>query len=565
MAARRHREDTPSEAVQARWKKARSQPRPAGSWLFSSRLRSVPVVLALAMSLLLIGVDHALLFGAPEPASPGPRPAMSGLWLAVLALAVGHGLLIDRYLALETRGERAFRLWVRVLRFVIASLPVIGLCAIPGWRWLARKRPRWAAGPEPSLDLAPSSFPPAERAIGDRTARETASDRSLTLWIIANVLLLFLGLPSLVAHIPRTALAVVLHLGVFASCMPYVLAEARRTRTARHRGALAMAALGLTLVPVPFVPLGGLVAAVFLTPRAGEEALIGPVLERRHRLSPAGGPPPVEPGEIELRHELLGHRKILLLPLEAAALGWLLTHTALRRPATAEALSSILTLAKGATLILGALGLLLMLLQLLQALARDRIRWLLPAQPAYGRALAATQLGTYAGLAIGEALPRGDGAEVGAVIAVFGLLGLVLVFLRFFFVFLPMAPETEHRERFNVPWLLLFLGLTSMGLEMTRSDSFRERAQDLLWLAIILALVFGPGLGHQLLPALLRPFRSSDTLRQELPRPLRGTISFLRLTAILPLGGLAVPVWIYLRHHCRPRWTRRWPPSARPG
>ena len=531
------------DPIEKRWRQAWNQPRSRGSWLYGARLRGVPVVLSLVASLLLIGIDHALLLGPASPGQPGPELLTEWISLGLLALGLGNGLLIHLYLSTETRGERAFRLWVLPLRFLLASVPGIGLCAIPLWRWLACRRPGWAARPDASLDLVQEPRPGGRL---DRMARETAADRSLFLWIIANTIVLLVALPVLAVRIPITALAAVLHFGACASGLPYVLGETRQARASRGRTAAALAALSLTLVPIPFVPLGGVLATVFLTPRAGEDTSIHAVLDKANRRISPGDRPPREPGIVELGNELLGHRKMLLLPLEAAALGWALAHNTRLQP--------VLAAAKGTTLAVGACGLLLMLLQIVQALFQNRIRWLIPATPPYGRAVAATQLGAYAGLAIGEALARGDTAGAGAVIGVFGLLGLAVTFFGFFSALLPIRRDTEHQERSQILWLLLFLFVTAAGREMARPGSLQKPAKDLLWLGIVLALLFGPGLGHQLLPALLRPFTSSDARRGDLPRMVRGTISFLRLTAILPLGGLAVPLWLYLRQRWWPRW-----------
>jgi hypothetical protein len=57
---------------------------------------------------------------------------------------------------------------------------------------------------------------------------------------------------------------------------------------------------------------------------------------------------------------------------------------------------------------------------------------------------------------------------------------------------------------------------------------------------------------------LLRPFGLREALRVLRPR---WKIGLLLLTFFAPLGGLAVPFWIYARHRWWPVWERTWRPA----
>ncbi len=78
-------------------------------------------------------------------------------------------------------------------------------------------------------------------------------------------------------------------------------------------------------------------------------------------------------------------------------------------------------------------------------------------------------------------------------------------------------------------------------------------------LALIASAVpLGVLLGAGLLPALLHPFSLGQLRRGELPPDIRRAVVFLAVTALLPLGGLAIPAWLWLKDR---RWTgyeRRW-------
>jgi hypothetical protein len=62
--------------------------------------------------------------------------------------------------------------------------------------------------------------------------------------------------------------------------------------------------------------------------------------------------------------------------------------------------------------------------------------------------------------------------------------------------------------------------------------------------------------GFLLQDRLLAPFRARDVLSPHLPWLCRGTLAFFLLTLAVPLGGLAIPFWIWARARLWPAWER---------
>ena len=53
---------------------------------------------------------------------------------------------------------------------------------------------------------------------------------------------------------------------------------------------------------------------------------------------------------------------------------------------------------------------------------------------------------------------------------------------------------------------------------------------------------------------LVRPYSLARILDEDLPPKARFWLAFMTATAFVPLGGVFVPVWIYLRHRVVP-WS----------
>jgi hypothetical protein len=183
--------------IESLWRAARRQPLRQGTWLAGSRLSGAPVVFSILACVFLLGFDLALWQPDVVATAPAPTPrAPSALVdLLVLGLAVGCGLVIDRYLSLTTEMEVAYPVWLRRLRFLVSCLPVVGLGALPLWRRVTAHRPFWAGKPR-SVPLEVQAAAGGDGLL-NRLARGLASDRGLVGWITWNLLLLFLSMPRL--------------------------------------------------------------------------------------------------------------------------------------------------------------------------------------------------------------------------------------------------------------------------------------------------------------------------------------------------------------------------------
>ena len=53
---------------------------------------------------------------------------------------------------------------------------------------------------------------------------------------------------------------------------------------------------------------------------------------------------------------------------------------------------------------------------------------------------------------------------------------------------------------------------------------------------------------------LLHPFRLRHLFDRRLPGSLRGALAAVALTSAIPLGGLAIPFWIYAHYRLWPRY-----------
>jgi hypothetical protein len=110
-------------------------------------------------------------------------------------------------------------------------------------------------------------------------------------------------------------------------------------------------------------------------------------------------------------------------------------------------------------------------------------------------------------------------------------------------------------SRFDI-WLLpiatvLSLAFDVLGKVLKVDPAFAERSVFLVQAIPLLGLLAGLAL----LPALLRPFTWRHIFDRRLPFGFRTVLTVLALTAILPLGGLAVPFWIWARQRLWPRYA----------
>lgn len=97
----------------------------------------------------------------------------------------------------------------------------------------------------------------------------------------------------------------------------------------------------------------------------------------------------------------------------------------------------------------------------------------------------------------------------------------------------------------------LYAALLVMNEGLMVDPALAARSVLLLRALPVLGLVAGLAL----MPALLRPYTWRHLFDRRLPCSFRAVLAILSLTAILPLGGLAVPFWIWARQKLWPRYT----------
>lgn len=513
-----------------------------------------------------------------EPTEIGEASAsLSGTLVtwAVIAGCLLQGGLVERLLARQTREEIRVRTWLRCARRLAAAVPLFGLYAVPGWRWLLDRRPTWAFRTAQRLGGASSAW----RLRFEDVSRWLASLPvlvSLYVFETAVLLLLALWLGSAGQRAVAWALSLLFHLIAFVGMVAFFTDKARRASFSKARR-LGLCLLSLAwLPPVPLLPLVGLLPLPFLDLGGREKTLanelyarraatdnlsnwhgLKDVLQRQWEKAPwwrrIQGPPrglmrkPDDPGLVDAHLSDFYRVRSLSLPLETAWVAW----TSLRL-AGGDGLRAAVDSLSVTALILGLAG--------LSWTAAGFFRRLLYATAAptsrdrhsAARAFAFTQLGFAAGLQIGEALHVRDPLGIAAVAGAAGLLGMLVLFGPLLLEILRPVPELFKRDvRQSVPWLLMCPLLLATSLRFSGTADL-ERDWRVLKALVEVAPLLGvfPGITH--LDWLLRPYAANRMFSRELPLRLRATLAFLTFTGLLPLGGLAAPVWIASRR-------RGWP------
>jgi len=109
----------------------------------------------------------------------------------------------------------------------------------------------------------------------------------------------------------------------------------------------------------------------------------------------------------------------------------------------------------------------------------------------------------------------------------------------------------------SVAWLAVSFEVVVAG-SLLQADAAGARAVLALfqW-ALALTPVWSLALDLALGQSLLRPLDLPGPGAARFRRGPRALGVFLTGTAVLPLGGLAIPLWIYVRHHLWPGYARQ--------
>ncbi len=189
-------------------------------------------------------------------------------------------------------------------------------------------------------------------------------------------------------------------------------------------------------------------------------------------------------------------------------------------------------------------------------LIRAREVMLVLDQHPYGRYLLLTQVAFLAGMMVGWLLVEESGDLFGWLLVeesrnLLGFLSLVaaLCGMVSMLFLLPIGASSRRWEmHLSFLWPSLFLALTGMGAAMLLDEGVNEVFMQLLRVCVWLTPLWAVLLGVTRAGWLLRPYGWRQLLSDQLPRRVRTSLVFLLLTAALPLGGLAIPLWIYVHH-----------------
>jgi hypothetical protein len=490
--------------------------------------------------------------------APGEIPRSLCGWTAVslLALAPVSGLLVERYLVRRVPPGTSVRLPVRAVLFLGGCVPWLGVPLIPLWRRLMTHAPSWALRSTAGrLDL---EGPSARLPRGSQLHRVYTSG-AFGVWLTATgVLLWFTGDFWLAAGKDRPAIllaCVFLHL-TQAACMA-LQAESELRFTDQPRRFLRLVPwLCLVPQPVPTIVMLSTVWPVLEGARGktltwSAYARLGGIkrlplwidlqraLQQRWNSSswierwllPRGLEIPRQEGRAEAARRTWRRAKSLLLPIEASLMiGWLVVQTG-DPPLQTWFLAAVA---------LAALG-------LLQAVAAGllpllRLRTSAPLGPsAAGLYLFVTQTELAFALLAGPLAVHGRFRELALVTVVSAILAAMLS------VLLMLSDHLISQSSLSLAtlasWPASFLLLAVPPVVLARRPDLAPAGLGLTFLVPLLDIA----LGVWSLPWLLYPFRWRDVFDRKIAARDRARLSFLALSALLPLGGLTLPGWALLR------------------
>ena len=492
----------------------------------------------------------------------GPLPIIGQLGesspgrVLLVGLVLFNGWCVDRLLTARIPpGLREVR-WVRATRSLLAAIPLLGLAVIPLWQRLVRTSPPWAFAARPKAGLELAKDLPAGLGPRGLQARMDARLRSWSqrlglqaCWLIGCQItpwvsgLYLLGRSR--SPVPLIACIVLHGAGAGTAWAHSAHRSSLLQMTPGRALAFRLLSLGLLLpVPISFLPL------LLWLPASEDRREDRGVLQtlyrtrsaRRHPLAATRRPRMEEIlGETEHRRRQANALKICLLFFESATLSrlaaacgffllpfWILPAPLLLLLLALPALPGVLLL------LAGAAGRSLAGLPRLAALANH---------PS-GVPLALAPPVFLLGALSGDLDASSQAGDLAALLLLIGFLGAMAVFLTTIWSFVLSlffgTPERPYTGKLIV--LFLFLIPAALSCILARPLFFLE----LMAFGTLASLLAGPGIAVRW----LAPFRLRDLLDPRLPMPARALLTAAALTAILPLGGLALPWWCQVRYRC---------------
>lgn len=242
--------------------------------------------------------------------------------------------------------------------------------------------------------------------------------------------------------------------------------------------------------------------------------------------------------------------KIGLTYFDGLLLGWLLYVLAERRLVSPGVLQGALD-----AILWGGLGMVLLgsatfLGCLLAVLLRLPVGFRASGLPLLSKFLALSCGALVLGLSTGVHLGRGDLQSAGVWLAL--PVALLLSFIAFGVILRPVSQSLPGVDRCLDPtarpvWILAPMTLGVAGVVLAVEGAMARVVADLLVVCAGLSPLAHAALAFTLGGWLLRPFTVRDLTIRSLPSRRRWTLRLLAVTVVLPLGGLAVPWWIFLR------------------
>ena len=122
------------------------------------------------------------------------------------------------------------------------------------------------------------------------------------------------------------------------------------------------------------------------------------------------------------------------------------------------------------------------------------------------------------------------------------------------FMFYPVTEGTKVSDA--LLWSFFFGSLAALGFLIGVDGRIHQPSLEFLRWLTALSPLWSLSLFLALGAWLLRPFSWRHILERRLPLRLRAALAFVTLTGVIPLGGIAIPFWIYAQHRLWPRYEK---------
>jgi hypothetical protein len=579
-------------AVYKGWRKAGRSPmhfswrKPDASGLAFFALAGLLLILVTPVDAALWGYrDDAHLWAYPLPISGRVL-----LWV-LLPVCLLNAFLINRLLSRKTPTDYSTRWQILASRWLASSLPLFGLVVVPVWQRLLKDRPAWMLSSStvalPDLALEKSrKWPLLEHWMRslDQHWLLVAAANNCTFCVLAShwIQRVEPASPSL-RWWPGLLFSITLHLLMFAGMVWHLRGEVARARAGRPRSLALLFLTACLLPPIPVFSILVFMLFLFVNPtNTAEDTLIHGLLSQRGttRQLPAWlelrekvqqsrrafslrkrptalrgtRQARLQGSEASRRIRLLLRRKTLLLIPDTIALS-------LTVPLLAKSWPWTSLLLEGGLACAGLLALPLLVTGVtvlgIRAALRREADGRQPDQHPFGVYLVRTAGLFFLGLVAGHVWRRGQIELLETLFLFAGVAGFRTIGLKegrqVFRQLLDLEGTrfSDWSSNRDVPRpLFSMIGmLAAAGFMLALARLGLGKWFAIGWLAC--SVLWGIRLARVHLPWLLRLSPGQQTV-PGLPRSWRLAVALIRLTVILPLGGLAVPLWLLACHRLKP-------------